>query len=46
MSRKQFTITIDENILKKYRKYCKEKGINMSKRIENYIKKDMEKGVI
>jgi len=43
MTRKQFTITIDEETLKKYREYCKEKDINMSKRIERYMKKDMEK---
>ena len=43
MARKQFTITIDEETLKKYREYCKENDVNMSKRIERYIKKDMEK---
>ena len=43
MTRRQFTITIDDETLKKYRGYSKEKDINMSKRLERYMKKDMEK---
>jgi post-segregation antitoxin (ccd killing protein) len=43
MVRKQITITIDEKILKEFRKYCEENDINMSKRIERYMKKDLEK---
>ena len=42
MPRKQFTITIDDKTLKEYRKYCQERDINMSKRIERYMKKDIE----
>jgi len=44
MSRKQFTITIGEDILNRYRRYCGKKDINMSKRIERYMKKDMKRG--
>ena len=43
MSRKQLTITIEENILKKFKKYCEDNDINMSKRIERYMKEDMKK---
>ncbi|MEK6856946.1 MAG: hypothetical protein AABX49_02940 [Nanoarchaeota archaeon] len=42
MSRVQFTITIEESILGKYRKYCQDKDINMSKRVERYMKKEIE----
>ena len=38
MARKQITITIDEKILKDFKKHCDENDINMSKRIERYIK--------
>jgi hypothetical protein len=43
MVRKQITITIEEEILKKFKKYCEENDINMSKRIERYMKEDLEK---
>jgi len=43
MPRKRFTITIDEKILDKYRKLCEERDVNMSKRIERYMKKDIER---
>tara|TARA_B100000315_G_C14251854_1_gene440123 strand:+ start:204 stop:341 length:138 start_codon:yes stop_codon:yes gene_type:complete len=41
MPRQQFTITIEESILKKFKEYCEDKDINMSKRIERYMKKDL-----
>jgi hypothetical protein len=43
MVRKQLTITIEEKLLKKYKKYCEENDVNMSKRIERYMKEDIEK---
>jgi hypothetical protein len=43
MVRKQITITIDEKILKEFKKHCEENDINMSKRIERYMKEDLEK---
>ena len=42
MSRVQFTVTIDDKTLERYRRYCREKDINMSKKIERYMKKEME----
>ena len=44
MGRRQFTITIEENIIREYRNYCRDNDINMSKRIERYMKKDIKKG--
>ena len=41
--RKKLTITIEENILYKFKEYCEEEAINISKKIEKYIKKDIEK---
>lgn len=41
--RKKLTITIEENILNKFKEYCEEEAINISKKIEKYIKKDIEK---
>ena len=43
MARKQITITIEEKILKEFKKHCEENDINMSKRIERYIKEDLDK---
>jgi hypothetical protein len=42
MARKQLTITIEE-VLKKFKEHCEENDINISKRIERYMKKDLEK---
>ena len=40
---KKVTITIPEEILKNYRKYCLEEGMNLSSRIAILLKKDLEK---
>jgi hypothetical protein len=37
------TFNIDEKIHKDYSDYCKEHGISMSKRIENFIKEEISK---
>ena len=37
------SFTIDEDIFNRYRNYCKKNGISMSARIENFIKKELEK---
>ncbi len=42
MARKQITVTIDEVVLDKFKKMCDDNDINMSKRIERYMKKDLE----
>ena len=41
--RKRLDITIDEQMLNKFKKYCREKGLNMSRIIESYIKKELIK---
>ena len=35
--------TIDSNILKRFRKYCQIHGMKMSAKIEQYIRKELEK---
>jgi hypothetical protein len=36
------TFNIDEKIYKKFSDYCKKNGISMSKKVENFIKSEME----
>jgi len=43
MSRKPLTISIEENILKDFKEYCEEEAINMSKKIEKYMKKELKR---
>ena len=37
--------TLDEELFNKFRAYCKENGINMSGRIENYLRKELKEKV-
>ena len=37
--------TIDEELFNKFRSYCKENGINMSGRIESYLRKELKEKV-
>ncbi len=37
------TFNIDEDAYKSYSKHCKSKGMSMSKQVENFIKKEIEK---
>ena len=37
------SFTIDEELFNKFRNYCKQNGINMSGRIENYIREELNK---
>lgn len=41
--KKRVNITLDEKLIKKFQKYCKERGMKVSSKIEILIKKDMEK---
>ena len=34
--------TLDEELFNKFRNYCKQNGINMSGRIESYIRKELK----
>lgn len=38
ITKTRMNFTIDRELAKKFRKYCKENGGNMSKQIEGYIK--------
>lgn len=40
--RKRIDITIDERTLMNFKKYCLEKGLNMSRIIENYMKQELK----
>lgn len=37
------SFTLDEELFNKFRNYCKQNGINMSGRMESYIKKELSK---
>jgi metal-responsive CopG/Arc/MetJ family transcriptional regulator len=40
---KKLTITLPNNLLKEFRKFCERNGINMSSRIAILIKEDLQK---
>jgi len=37
------TFNLNEEIYKEFSKHCKENGISMSKKIDNFIREEMEK---
>jgi len=37
------TFNLDEEIYKVFSKYCKKEGISMSKKIENFIRAELER---
>ena len=37
------SFTIDEELFNKFRNYCKQNGINMSGKIESYIREELAK---
>ena len=37
------SFTIDEELFNKFRNYCKKNGINMSGKIESYIREELKK---
>lgn len=37
------SFTIDEGLFNKFRNYCKKNGINMSGKIENYMREELRK---
>lgn len=39
--RKRMDITIDEHILKQFKNYCQRTGRNMSRLLEQYMKKEL-----
>ncbi len=45
MNRKKLTLTIDKEILIEYKEHAKREGINISRRVEKFMKKDMKKEI-
>ena len=43
MTRKKLTLTIDEEVLEKYKKFCEDNDTIISRRLERFMKKDMKK---
>ena len=43
MVRKPLTISIEEKTLRKFKEYCENEAINMSKKIEKYMKQELGK---
>jgi predicted DNA binding CopG/RHH family protein len=41
--RERINFTIDESLLREFKKYCKDRGYNMSRLIEKYIKQELKK---
>ena len=41
--RKTISITIDAKIYEKYRKYCKENGLILSRKVEKLIKNELSR---
>ena len=39
----KLTLSINKEILKAYKKFCEEKGLIISKQIENFIKSQLKK---
>jgi len=39
----KLTLSINKKILEKYKKYCKEEGIIISKQVEKFMKKRLSK---
>ena len=37
------TFNLDDKLYKEFSEHCKKNGISMSKRVENFIKKEMDK---
>ncbi|MBU0616070.1 MAG: hypothetical protein KJ601_08335 [Nanoarchaeota archaeon] len=43
MSKKKVTLSIESSVYDRYRKHCEENAIMLSKKIELFMKKEMEK---
>jgi hypothetical protein len=37
------TFNVDEAVYKRFSEHCKKEGISMSKKVENFIKQELEK---
>ncbi len=43
MGKKVISLSVDEEVYEKYRKFCEEKGIILSKQFENFIREELKK---
>lgn len=43
MAKKVISLSVEEEIYNKYRKFCEEKGIILSKQFENFMKEELNK---
>ena len=43
MAKKTISLSVEEEIYEKYKKYCEEKGIILSKQFENFMKEELNK---
>ncbi|MBI5002835.1 hypothetical protein HZC31_05590 [Candidatus Woesearchaeota archaeon] len=44
MGRKTIALSVDEDIYDKYKEYCKKNFVVLSRKIEDFMKKDLENG--
>jgi len=42
-SKIKLTLSVDEQLLRKYKKYCKEQGLVISRRVEKFIENELER---
>ena len=43
MGRKTVALSIDENIYGRYREYCKKNFVILSRKVEDFMKRELEK---
>ncbi|MEM4605576.1 MAG: hypothetical protein QW103_00870 [Candidatus Pacearchaeota archaeon] len=43
MAKKTISLSVEEEIYEEYRKYCEQKGIILSKQVENFMVDELKK---
>lgn len=43
MAKKTISLSVEEEVYEKYKKYCEQKGIILSKQFENFMKEELNK---
>lgn len=43
MGRKTVALSLDEEVYEKYKKYCEERHIILSRKVEDFMKKELDK---
>ncbi len=43
MPNKRITLSVDPEIYEKYKKYCDKKGLIISKQIENFMRRELQR---